>query len=108
MEHLKIITAQLAKTKLISGASILFTTDTPVGINDLFKVVYNDKILYFKATVVAAIDESYLSISAEQTGYYHNLMKMGGLDVRDLLNLPVEAVIDEETIKQVNTSSTYC
>jgi hypothetical protein len=108
MEHLKIITAQVAQTKLISGTSILFTTDQVVAIDDLFKTTYEDKTLYFKVTVVAATDSEYLSISATQTGYYSQVRKMKGFDVRNLLDLPLELVEDAETIEKLRKESTFC
>lgn len=96
------------RTRVVGGFYIDFISTENVIKDDMFKIVYEDKSHYFKATDISIVDKN-LKISARETGYWGNKFdRMSDLDIRNLIDLPIIKETDENIIANIRTQSTYC
>lgn len=87
---------------------IHFSSKTNCRINDIFSLLYSDKLRYFKviSTKAFANDPTYLHIEAVQCGYYNKLSR-GNIDIRELFYEKVEVVTDENVLEKIRKESSY-
>lgn len=86
--------------------SIYFESDEVHHVGDIFSILYKEKKVYFKAIKVFATTEETLLIKASEYGYYGKVFKE--VDIRELINMTVKHVTDEETIEQLHKEARYC
>ncbi|MDO4282155.1 MAG: hypothetical protein Q4D02_00830 [Clostridia bacterium] len=95
----------------LSGIDIIFYSDTMYQLKDIFKIEYHKKNYYFEVTGIETLTDNHdatsvhLKFTAREIGYWtkkldklyeRNCESRSELDIRELINITVEKVIDEE------------
>jgi hypothetical protein len=108
---MKIIKASKASSGRMRGAGIIieFYCDEVYNVGDVVSINYDGRIRYFKISELKATADdsaSYLYYTAEEYGYY-TIMK-GKIDLRELINLDLTLVTDEERLNELSQESRFC
>ncbi len=96
------------RTRVVGGFYIDFISSENVVEGDMFKVVYENKEHYFSASDITIVGKD-LKISAKESGYWVNYFdRMSGLDIRNLIDLPIIKETDQKIIAEIREKSLYC
>jgi hypothetical protein len=94
--------------KLSKGLAIEFRTLEKINADTYVQIEYEGVKKVFKVSEVE-VSGGLLIGRAKESGYWaKKLSKNSELDIRSLIDLGVEKVVDEDEIKSIKESSQYC
>lgn len=94
-----------ANNKMRSNVNIKFWSNNVIHTGDIVSIIYDEKERYFKIESVETEGDTRLAAYAANYGYY-NLLK--NIDLREILELPITLIEDQDTIKRLSNESRYC
>jgi hypothetical protein len=108
--ELKVISVTSSQgTRIGKIFNVEFLSNDITSLQDIFSIVYEEKTYYFQVVEIYVTHSSgKFHVIANETGYSNKFSKKGKFDIRKLIGLSIEKVIDEDKIKEVNKASCYC
>lgn len=89
-----------------SGLYIYIEGETVHHTGDIFSIEYQGKPRYFKAEKVIARNKETLLIKAKEYGYYNQIF--GGIDIRELIDMEVSHITDQDVLSRLHKEARYC
>lgn len=91
-----------------NGLSITFQIEENVKCGDFFQLKVEDKFKSFEAKHIKASKDGNLEVIAFEKGSNSFKLSKIGVDLRSLIGLEVSLIKDEEIIKNIRESSSWC
>jgi len=93
-----------------SGTIIEFVSNESISIKRKLSINHENEDHYFEVTSIeTSIENRDLFIRAKEVGYWcNNFNNKSNFDIRDLLGLEVNIVINKDTLRKIEKESCYC
>lgn len=112
IDNASILKASVDKNKRKSGLDglvIEFRTTELIQDGDVIEIEYNSKKKNFKIQEIELGKNNTFFARATEYGYWaRKIAREEKLDLRKLINLPIELVEDETRLKQLHTEACWC
>ena len=107
----KVINARISQGNKNSerGCTIEFNSTENIVLGSIVTLTHNERSHDFEVNKISINVDNSLAISANEVGYWGSKFdNKKDFDLRTIIGLDIEVIVDEEVIKKIRQSSQYC